>query len=69
MTKNEVLAEVRARCGEIRAIVAALEYDVLALTQGYRLETEGDIDSLSQMMDTLISKADDVKSSLSGWPG
>jgi len=68
MTREEVLKAIRKYSAEMRAIVAALEYDVLSITQGYRLNGSDHIDSLKGMMDTLKDKADEVKAVLDQWP-
>lgn len=68
MTKDEVLAEIRNHSGEMRTIVAALEYEVLAVVSGYRPESPDQMESLKGMMDSLIGKADKVKDILDQWP-
>lgn len=68
MTKEEVLAAIRNHAGEMRSIIAALEYEVLTLVQGFRLEIPGEIDALKGMMDSLETKASEVKDILDQWP-
>lgn len=68
MTKDEIIKAVHNHAGEVKAMIAALEYHLHVLASGYRLEVEGEIDSLKGMMDTVKDKAGEIKSILGGWP-
>jgi len=68
MTKEEVLAEIRIHSAAIRAIIASLEYKVLTLTQGNRIEYPDQVSGLKSMMDSLKGKVDEIKDVLDEWP-
>ncbi len=68
MTKIEVLKAIRVQVVEIKNCLVTLDSTVASLTNSYKVEAEGEIDSLKGMMDYVKDKADQIKAALDQWP-
>jgi len=68
MTKTEILRAVRNHSSEIKICLDTLSCVVVSLAKGYKLEVEGEIDSLKSMTGFIKGKADEMKSILDEWP-
>ena len=68
MTKIEILKAIRVQVVEIKNCLVTLDSTVASLTNSYKVEAEGEIDSLEGMMDYVKTKADQIKAALDQWP-
>ena len=68
MTKQEILRAIRINAAEIKRCLSTLDSTVTSLANGYKVEAEGEIDSLKGMMDFAKNKTDSIKATLDEWP-
>ena len=68
MTREEILKAVRNHEGEIKVCMATMDYMVVSLVKDYRTLPDSGVDSIKSLMDTVKTKADEIKNILGQWP-